>query len=39
MRPINDQVILITGATDGTGRLLATKLAGQGATLALNGRG
>jgi NAD(P)-dependent dehydrogenase (short-subunit alcohol dehydrogenase family) len=38
MRPINEQVILITGATDGMGRELAKDLASQGATLLLHGR-
>lgn len=38
MRPINEQVILITGATDGMGRELAKDLAGEGATLLLHGR-
>jgi NAD(P)-dependent dehydrogenase (short-subunit alcohol dehydrogenase family) len=38
MRPISEQTILITGATDGLGRALATELAGAGATLLLHGR-
>jgi NAD(P)-dependent dehydrogenase (short-subunit alcohol dehydrogenase family) len=38
MRPISEQTILITGATDGLGRALATELAGTGATLLLHGR-
>ena len=38
MRPIQDQTIAITGATDGLGRALAGKLAAAGATLALHGR-
>src|ERR671911_2599164 len=38
MRPPAEQVILITGATDGLGRSLATDLAGAGATLLLHGR-
>ena len=38
MRPISEQVILITGATDGMGRQLARDLAAQGATLLLHGR-
>lgn len=38
MRPITEQVILITGATDGLGRALAVELAAQGATLLIHGR-
>jgi NAD(P)-dependent dehydrogenase (short-subunit alcohol dehydrogenase family) len=38
MRPPAEQVILITGATDGLGRSLAAELAGSGATLLLHGR-
>jgi NAD(P)-dependent dehydrogenase (short-subunit alcohol dehydrogenase family) len=38
MRPIEQQVILITGATDGLGRAVACDLADQGATLLLHGR-
>ena len=38
MRPIKDQIILITGATDGLGKMVATDLAVQGATLLLHGR-
>jgi NAD(P)-dependent dehydrogenase (short-subunit alcohol dehydrogenase family) len=38
MRPLSEQTILITGATDGLGRALATELAGAGATLLLHGR-
>jgi NAD(P)-dependent dehydrogenase (short-subunit alcohol dehydrogenase family) len=38
MRPIAEQTILITGATDGLGRALATELAQAGATLLLHGR-
>jgi NAD(P)-dependent dehydrogenase (short-subunit alcohol dehydrogenase family) len=32
MRPIDQQVILVTGATDGLGKALATNLAARGAT-------
>jgi NAD(P)-dependent dehydrogenase (short-subunit alcohol dehydrogenase family) len=38
VRPLEEQTILITGATDGLGRALARELAGGGATLLLHGR-
>ncbi len=38
MRPIDQQVILVTGPTDGLGRGLVGKLAGLGATVLLHGR-
>jgi len=38
MRPLAERTILITGATDGLGRALATDLAGTGATLLIHGR-
>jgi NAD(P)-dependent dehydrogenase (short-subunit alcohol dehydrogenase family) len=38
VRPIEQQVILVTGATDGLGQAVATELADQGATLLLHGR-
>ena len=38
MRPIEQQVILVTGATDGLGRAVAYELADRGATLLLHGR-
>lgn len=38
MRPTAEQVILVTGATDGLGRAVATRLAERGATLLLHGR-
>lgn len=38
IRPIDQQIILVTGATDGLGRAVATELARQGATLLLHGR-
>jgi NAD(P)-dependent dehydrogenase (short-subunit alcohol dehydrogenase family) len=38
MRPIDEQTILITGATSGLGRELARTTAQQGATLLLHGR-
>lgn len=38
MRPIEETRVLITGATDGLGRGLAERLAGEGATVMLHGR-
>ncbi|RSN64791.1 MULTISPECIES: SDR family NAD(P)-dependent oxidoreductase [Actinomadura] len=38
MRPINEQTILITGATDGLGRALAAGLAAEGAHVLVHGR-
>jgi retinol dehydrogenase 14 len=38
MRPIEEQTILITGATDGLGRALAQDLARRGATIVVHGR-
>jgi NAD(P)-dependent dehydrogenase (short-subunit alcohol dehydrogenase family) len=38
MRPLDEQTILITGATDGLGRALATELARQGPMLLIHGR-
>ena len=38
MRPLDEQTILITGATDGLGRALATELASAGATVLIHGR-
>ncbi len=38
MRPLQEQVILITGATDGLGQAVAIELARRGATLLLHGR-
>jgi NAD(P)-dependent dehydrogenase (short-subunit alcohol dehydrogenase family) len=38
VRPIEQQIILVTGATDGLGRAVASELAGHGATLLLHGR-
>ncbi|WP_405824911.1 SDR family NAD(P)-dependent oxidoreductase [Streptomyces sp. NBC_01390] len=38
MLPVDQQTVLITGATSGLGRGLAQELAGQGATLVLHGR-
>jgi NAD(P)-dependent dehydrogenase (short-subunit alcohol dehydrogenase family) len=37
-RPLEEQTILITGATDGLGRALAVELAAAGATLLIHGR-
>jgi NAD(P)-dependent dehydrogenase (short-subunit alcohol dehydrogenase family) len=38
MRPIEETVVLITGATDGLGRGVAERLAADGATVHLHGR-
>jgi NAD(P)-dependent dehydrogenase (short-subunit alcohol dehydrogenase family) len=38
MRPLDEQTILITGATDGLGRGLASELAAGGATVIVHGR-
>jgi NAD(P)-dependent dehydrogenase (short-subunit alcohol dehydrogenase family) len=38
MRPVEEQTILITGATDGLGKELAAALAGAGATVLIHGR-
>src|SRR3989449_2105322 len=38
MRPLDQQTILVTGATDGLGRALAQNLAARGATVLLHGR-
>ncbi len=38
MRPLEEQTILITGATDGLGRALATRLAEAGAAIVVHGR-
>ena len=38
MRPVDQQTILVTGATDGLGRALAGELARHGATVLLHGR-
>jgi NAD(P)-dependent dehydrogenase (short-subunit alcohol dehydrogenase family) len=39
VRPLDQQVILVTGSTDGLGRNLARELAARGATVLLHGRG
>jgi NAD(P)-dependent dehydrogenase (short-subunit alcohol dehydrogenase family) len=38
MKPLSEQTILITGATDGLGRMLAERLSGAGATVLAHGR-
>jgi NAD(P)-dependent dehydrogenase (short-subunit alcohol dehydrogenase family) len=38
MRPVDEQTVLVTGATDGLGRALARELAARGATVLLHGR-
>jgi len=38
MRSTDDQVVLVTGSTDGLGRAVARELATQGATVLLHGR-
>jgi NAD(P)-dependent dehydrogenase (short-subunit alcohol dehydrogenase family) len=38
MRPTEDTTVLVTGATDGLGRNLATELAARGATVLVHGR-
>jgi NAD(P)-dependent dehydrogenase (short-subunit alcohol dehydrogenase family) len=38
MRPVAEQTILVTGATDGLGKALAHELAREGATVILHGR-
>jgi NAD(P)-dependent dehydrogenase (short-subunit alcohol dehydrogenase family) len=38
VRPIDQQVILVTGSTDGLGRYMAGQLADRGATVLLHGR-
>jgi NADP-dependent 3-hydroxy acid dehydrogenase YdfG len=38
MKPIDEQVVLVTGATDGIGKGTARELARMGATVLLHGR-
>jgi NAD(P)-dependent dehydrogenase (short-subunit alcohol dehydrogenase family) len=38
LRPVDEQTVLVTGATDGLGRALARELAARGATVLVHGR-
>ncbi len=38
MRDLEEKTILVTGATDGLGKRVASALAGRGATVLLHGR-
>lgn len=38
MKPIEEQIVLVTGSTDGIGRITARKLAQMGATVLVHGR-
>ena len=38
MKPIQNQIILVTGSTDGIGKITARKLAEKGATVLVHGR-
>lgn len=38
MKPLTQQIILVTGSTDGLGKQMALALAGRGATVLLHGR-
>ena len=38
MKPIEEQVILVTGSTDGIGKITTRKLAEKGATVLVHGR-
>lgn len=38
MQPMEDQTVLVTGATDGLGKAVATELAAAGASVVLHGR-
>jgi short-subunit dehydrogenase len=38
MRPVQEQTVLVTGATDGLGEALARELASRGARVLVHGR-
>ena len=38
MKPLNEQIILVTGASDGLGKRVAQALVARGATVLVHGR-